>query len=73
MKVYQWVERFQSGRTSTTDEDCLGHLTTSWMAVSIEQVNALVQEDRHSTVTDVANKLDISCGCAHSINHKDLW
>jgi hypothetical protein len=28
-KVYQLVERFQSDRTSITDEDCLGHPTTS--------------------------------------------
>jgi len=29
-KLYQWVESFQSGRTST-DEDHSGSPTTSWM------------------------------------------
>jgi hypothetical protein len=43
-KVYQWVERFQTGRTSVIDEDCLGCPTTSQMANNAEQVNALVQE-----------------------------
>jgi hypothetical protein len=43
-KVYQQVERFQSGRTSVTDEDHLGHLT-SLTVDNVEWVNALVQED----------------------------
>jgi hypothetical protein len=51
-EVYQWVERFQSGRTSTDDDDCSGCLTTSWMVESVEKVNNLVQEDRQITVPD---------------------
>jgi hypothetical protein len=42
------------------------------MADSVEEVNALVQEDRQITVTDTAKKLDISCGSAYSIIHEDL-
>jgi len=38
-----------------------------------EQVNALVQEDRWITVTDIVEKLDISCGSAQSIIHEDLF
>jgi hypothetical protein len=37
---------FQSGKTSITDEDHSGHLTTSQTVDNVEQVNALVQEDR---------------------------
>jgi hypothetical protein len=29
-KVYQRVERFQSGKRNVADENCSGHLTTSW-------------------------------------------
>jgi hypothetical protein len=58
------VERFQSCRTSVTDEDCLGHLTTSQMMDNVEPVNALVQGDTRITVTDITEKLDISCGSA---------
>jgi hypothetical protein len=39
---------------------------------NVELINGLVQEDRLITVTDTANKLDISCGSANSIIHKDL-
>ena len=28
-KVYEWVERFKSGRTRVTDEDCSGRPSTS--------------------------------------------
>jgi len=28
-KVYEWVERFKSGRTRVTDEGCSGRLSTS--------------------------------------------
>jgi len=34
-KVYQLVERFQSDRTSITDEDHSGHLTIQQMAESV--------------------------------------
>jgi len=63
------MERFQSGRTSNTDEDHLGHPTTSQTA---GDVNALVQEDTQITVTDTADKLDISCGPAYSVIHEDF-
>jgi hypothetical protein len=43
--VYQWVERKQIGRTRTND-DVLGHPTTSQMVDNVEQVNDLVQDDR---------------------------
>jgi len=71
-KVYQWVERFRSGRHSITDEGHLGHLTILWVVDSVEWVDAMVQEDRQISVTDIANKLDVSCGSAYSVIHKDL-
>jgi len=69
-KVYQWVETFQSGRTSV-NEDLLDCLASSLMADNVEWVNSLVQEERWITVTCIANKSGISCGSAYSIIHKD--
>jgi hypothetical protein len=40
--VFQWVERFKSGRTSTTDEYHLSCLTTSQVADNAERVYALI-------------------------------
>jgi hypothetical protein len=65
-------KRFQSGRTSVFDEDHLGCLNTSEMMDDAKQVNALIQEDRQLTVTDIANKFDITCGPAYSIIQEDL-
>jgi hypothetical protein len=65
------VERFQSGRTSAVDEDYVGCSTTSQTVDNVEQVNGLVREERWITVTDIANKLEISCGSAYSIIHED--
>jgi len=62
---------FQTDRTSVADEDRSGRLTTSGTANNVERVNALVQEDRRINVTHTADKLDISCGAAHSIIHED--
>jgi hypothetical protein len=42
-KTYQWVVRFKIDKASVTDEDHLGHPTTSQMAENAEHVNALVQ------------------------------
>jgi hypothetical protein len=39
---------------------------------TVEQVNAPVQEDRQIIVIDMADKMDISCGSAYSIIHKNL-
>jgi hypothetical protein len=70
-KVYQWVEIFQSGKPSSTDEDYSSHLTISWVVDNVERVNALLQEDRHITVT-YTDKFDVSCGSTYSIIHEDL-
>jgi hypothetical protein len=53
-KVYQWVEKFQSG-TASVNEDHSGQPTTSQTVDNVEQVNALVQRDREITVTGTAN------------------
>jgi hypothetical protein len=66
------MEQFQSDRTSVVDEDSSGRPTTALTADEVEGLNALVQEDRQITVTDVADKLDTSCGSVYSIIHKDL-
>jgi hypothetical protein len=65
------VERFQSGRTSVI-EDCWGNLATSQTAEKVEQVNALVQENRWINGTDIADKFDICCGSTYSIMCEDL-
>jgi len=66
-KVYKWLERLQSGRTSVTGEDYSSCPATSQTVYSVEWVNTLVEEDRQVTVTTIADKLDIGCRSAYSI------
>jgi hypothetical protein len=66
------MERFQSDRTSVVDEDRSGRPTTSQTTEYAKRMNFLVQKDRRITVTDIADKLDISCGSAYSITHTNL-
>jgi ribosomal protein S25 len=59
------------GKIRDTVEDCSGHQTTSRTVDIVERVNILVEEDRLITVTDTADKLDISCGIAYFIIRED--
>jgi len=69
-KTYQWVEVFPNGRTSVVDEGRLGRPTTSRTDVNVERVNAVVPEGRRTSITYIDDKLDFSCGSAHSSSSK---
>jgi hypothetical protein len=59
-------------RKGVIDEDFTGCATTTKTVDNFERVNVLVQENRRIIVTDTTNKLEIGCGSAYSIIHKDL-
>jgi transposase len=56
-KVYEWVERFKSGRTRVTDEGHSGRPSTS-RTDHINMADAMIREDRRITVSEVAAHLD---------------
>jgi len=49
-KVYEWVERFKSGRTRVTDGHS-GQPPTSRTQDHIDRADAMIREDRQITVT----------------------
>jgi hypothetical protein len=53
-KVYEWIERFQGGRTSVTDDSQPGCPSTSHADQHIQRVDALIREDRRLTLARVA-------------------
>ena len=71
-KVYEWVERFKSGRTRVTDEGRSGRPSTSCTQDHIDRADAMIREHRRITVSKVAAHLDISIGSAYAILHDDL-
>jgi hypothetical protein len=58
-KVYQWVERFQEGRTSVTD-------------ANIAHMDELIGENRQISVDTITTMLNISIGSPHGIIHETL-
>jgi hypothetical protein len=57
-KVYEWVERFKSGRTRVTDEGRSGRPSTSLTEDHIDTADAMITEDSRITASEVAARLD---------------
>jgi len=51
-KVYEWVERFKSGRTRVTDEGRSGRPSTLRTQDHIDRADAMIREERRITVSD---------------------
>jgi hypothetical protein len=68
-KVYQWVERFQEGRTSVADEH---HSSPAISDDNVAHENVLIGQNRLISVDNAATMLNISIGSAHGIIHETL-
>jgi hypothetical protein len=62
-KIYEWVARFKSGRTSVTKLD-RGPPSALRFQGNTNRANPLIREDRRITVSEVAETLDVSFGSA---------
>jgi hypothetical protein len=69
-QIKEWFNRLKDGRTLV--DQCSGRPSTSWNANVIEYVCSLILEDRPSTIREIADKVGISTGSAHSIVTEDL-
>jgi hypothetical protein len=52
--IYEWIEWWNEGRTSVTDESGPGHASTSRTDQHVQRVDALIREDRQLTLALVA-------------------
>ena len=68
--VYDWITMFKNGRTSVTDDERFGRLSTSTTEGNIERVRTMILDNRRSTIDEVAQHLNISHGSAHEINNR---
>jgi histone-lysine N-methyltransferase SETMAR len=71
-KVYQWVEKFQEGRTSIADEYRLGRPCTVVSDANFAYVDILIGENRRISLDSVATMLNISVGSTHGIIRETL-
>lgn len=65
--VFEWADRFQSGRITVEDDPRSGRPSTAVNKESIAHVLAVVQEDPHATVKEIAQEVGISDGSCHTI------
>ncbi|PNF13580.1 hypothetical protein B7P43_G18274 [Cryptotermes secundus] len=65
--VYEWIEKFENGRTSVTHEEGAGRPSTATNEDNIERARDMVL-----TIDEVANHLKISHGSAYEIIHNRL-
>ena len=70
--VYEWIEKFKSGRTNVTHEEGAGRPLTSTTDEKIQQAREKVLANRRVAIDEVACSLQISHGSAYQIIHDEL-
>jgi len=66
-QVYKWTRKFKNGISSVTDCPRPGQAHTVVKPEGIDAVEAILKENRHVTVNEIATHLDVSHGSAHRI------
>lgn len=65
--VQKWVQRFQSGDGCIEDASRSGRPPTACVDESVRKVNALMENERRWTCTEIAESLDLSKSSVHRI------
>ena len=65
--VYEWIEKFKTGRTSVKHAEGAGRPSTSTSEEKIEQAQQMILANRRITIDEVAQSLQISFGSAQEI------
>jgi len=60
-RVFQWHAPFKTGRTSVNDERT-GRPTSCTTPETVARIQELFRQDRHRTIHDIAEKVEISYG-----------
>ncbi|XP_071649994.1 protein GVQW3-like [Temnothorax longispinosus] len=70
--VYQWHERFRSGRKSVKDDKRSGRPSTSKTDENVDKVKEIVVKNRKLTIRELAEDLNIAYGSVQDILVNDL-
>jgi len=71
-QVYEWTRKFMNGISSLTDSPRPGQAHRLVTSEAIAAGEAIVKENRHITVNEIAAHMDMSHGSAHHIIHDVL-
>ena len=66
-KVYEWTRKFMNGISSVTESPRPDQAHRVLIPEAISAVEAIVKENHHAIVNEIAAHLDISHGSAHHI------
>ena len=70
--VYRWFQRFREGDESFEDQQRTGRPVCGRSDKNVKSVSDAVNEDRHSTIRSMCEKLDLSYGTVQRILKNDL-
>jgi len=68
-QLHEWTRKFMNGISFVTDSPRPGQAHRVVKPEAIAAVKAIVKENRHVTMNEIAAHLDISHGSAHHIVH----
>jgi len=68
-QVYEWTRKYMNGISSVTDSPRPGQAHPVLTPEAIAAVEAIVKENLHVTVNEIAAHLDMSHGSAHHVVH----
>jgi len=71
-REYEWTRKFMNGISSVTDSPRPGQAHRLVTSEAIAAVEAIVKDNRHITVNEIAAHMDMSHGSAHHIVHDVL-
>ena len=71
-RTFEWFGRFKSGRTSTANDDRSCRPNTATTPSKVEQVWAVVNQDRRRTIHDICAEVEIDYGSCQRILTEQL-
>jgi len=66
-QCYEWFKRFKEGRMSVGENPRLGRPSTTTNDDYVDRVRDVIHGNRHLTVREAADEVDISIGSCHQI------
>jgi hypothetical protein len=70
--VFEWHSRFNTGRVSLEDDECSGQSSSSRTTENVENIWALIHDDRHQTIHELADTTGISYRVCQEILTENL-
>ena len=70
--VQRWVQTFNEGQCNISDQPRSGRPTSAITDELVDRVEAVIHEDPHATLDEIADEVGISHGSIHTILVKHL-